>query len=235
MPFDWGIGGQVGEQDVQASPVNYITKDDLDAYIRGNEFRSVMKNQNSDLYTTGEWRDFPDFEVFTSTFPFSASAAANLGASPLKTSRYTRIGNTIICTFSVRFGGGAPSLPGSLCFNLPVEPLDAPQFGDFPTYGASVAEIYPIVIGDIFVYGGQFVDTQSVGWLRAVLRTDPVTGASLRPARFFIAKGFNGEVQEELFSNGILLGNEYSYGDLIFPGPGAIVTGRIMYEVSPSA
>lgn len=211
----------------------YITEDDLDAYVRSNQFRSVMRNQNSDLYSFGEWETFDDFEVYQSSFPFTTSSPMNIGSDALKSGRYARFGNTVIFTFAVRFGTGA-SLPiGAICFNLPVQPPVSPIFGEFPPYGAGTTEILPVVLGDIFVYGGQMIDAQAVGWLRAVLRTDPVTGAGLSPARFFIAKGFNGEVDDELWSNGILLGSAYSYGDLIFPGVGAIITGRLIYEVAP--
>jgi hypothetical protein len=225
------------QQDTQGSQnqPNYITADDLAAFVRSNQFRSIMRNQNADLYETGQWENFDGFEVFQSSFPFSSSSAVNAGTGATKSGRYTRIGDTVVFTFAVRFGSGFPGITGALCFNLPVQPPISPQFGEFPPFGAGTSEILPVVLGDIFVYGGLFNDAQAVGWLRAVLRTDPVTGASLNPARFFIAKGLNGEVDDELWSNGMLLGTASNYGDTIFPGDGSIITGRLVYEAAPPA
>lgn len=232
----WGLGQQPQPQQteqMQQGQPRYITEDDLNAYIRGNQFRSIMRNQNSDLYSFGEWIPFDEFEIYQSASPFTSSTPMNIGSGSLKSGRYARLGNTVVFTFAVRFGSGSSLPSGAICFNLPVQPPVSPLFGEFPPFGAGTTEILPVVLGDVFVYGGQMIDAQGVGWLRAVLRTDPVTGAGLSPARFFIAKGFNGEVQDELWSNGILLGSAYSYGDLVFPGDGAIITGRLVYEVAP--
>lgn len=232
----WGIGDQAPQSKDQRqpqTPSQYITEADLNAYVRSNQFRSIMRNQNADLYSFGEWQSFDDFDIYESSFPFTSSSPLNVGSNSLKSGRYARFGNTVIFTFAVRFGTGSSVPTGAICFNLPVQPPVSPVFGEFPSFGAGTSEILPVVLGDVFVYGGQFIDTQAVGWLRAVLRTDVVTGASLSPARFFIAKGFNGEVEEELFSNGILFGTSYYFGDLVFPGDGAIITGRLVYEVEP--
>ena len=109
---------QQGQQQYQgADQSNFITKDEFYSYVRSDSFRSVMKNQNSDLYKVGEWQKWsPVLRCDGDDLPLLDVGAQQLGS-------YTRIGNTVICSFSFHMTNynAASSGLGDLYVNLPVE------------------------------------------------------------------------------------------------------------------
>lgn len=171
-------GQQMQEQGQDQS--NFITKDEFYSYVRSDSFRSVMKNQNSDLYKVGEWQKWsPVLRCDGDRLPLLDVGAQQLGS-------YTRIGNTVMCTFSFHMThyNAASSGLGALYVELPVMSggvsLSSRLAGVSP-YQYVFAQSFQ---GTFFLQQWSNPTTPGrLAWGHAAIATDVDTGDTVSPTR----------------------------------------------------
>lgn len=239
MAFDWFPQQPAQQQSAQADQ-GYITRDELQSYIRSDSFRSVMRNQNSDLYEFGSWQDFTGFDIFTTTSPYTSFASAAIGSDGKKRARYTRIGETVIMTFTVSFGNNYTAPPDGrvYCINTPVQPADPDSFNVSNQW--FVDNNHQTFCGSVYVYGGASNDWEGpIAWIHPSVKVDPVTGGALSPGRIFFVYGQDTLDSNELYNNQwFFASGNYSPGGSgynTFPTSNSVITGLITYEASPTA
>lgn len=255
MAFNWysqpGAGGygQPAPHPQAAGGQQFITKEDLEAYVRSNSFRSVMKNQNSDLYEVGKWQEWSPRLIGSTADPI-------LGSSGYIRGRYTRIGDTVICNFGIRFSSGADSGDGYWSVTLPVVPNEPSiaSRSDLNPYGAN---IYDASYQGHF-FAQQWANTSSIPgrifWGYLAIRTDPATGDVQTPAQAGFIMGYlsgptggaigtsggaynpaSGEptLEKLTFQYSRQMSNTWPWY-LSTPTTNTIVTGNIVYEAKPT-
>lgn len=249
----WGLGQQPQPQQteqMQQGQPRYITEDDLNAYIRGNQFRSIMRNQNLDLYQFGKWEDWQPELLATVTNP-------TLGGSGRITGRYTRIGDTVICNFGVRFSSGATTGSGYWSITLPVTPNEPSiaSRSDLNPYGAN---IYDASYQGTF-FAQQWANTiipipGRIFWGHMAIATDPSTGDVNTPPRASFVMGYlsgplggaiggsgggynpaAGEptLEKLTFQYSRQVDNSWPWY-LGSPTVNSVITGNLVYEAKPS-
>lgn len=240
MAFSWypqqGQPGQSAAQPPQSSSGQpFLTMEDLEAYVRSNSFRSVMKNQNSDLYKFGEWSKFDQFELYQSVYPYTSFGTSNIGTSGKKSARYTRIGDTVIYKFTVKWSSGYAAGSGAYAINMPVQPANPEVFNDVSSW--FVDNKNQTFCGDVYVYGGSGIDTEGpIGWIHPSIQVDPATGNALSPGRIMFCFGeLNINSQEFYNDQWFFEPGNYAPGTNAFPTSNSVMTGQIIYEASPSA
>ncbi len=236
----WNPQTQQSQQQAQIPQAQdqprYITEDDLDAYVRSNQFRAVMKNQNSDLYTTGKWRAFDNFELLQSNFPYTTFGTSNIGTDGRKSARYTQIGDTVIYTFTVAWASGFVAGTGAYAINVPVQPATPDIFNNVSSW--FVDNKTQTFCGSVYVYGGDGIDNEGpIGWIHPSILIDPATGGAFSPGRIMFSFGDDDGGVSELFNDQLFFGpgGGYPYVTSAFPTVNSVMTGQIIYEASPSA
>lgn len=228
--------GQQGQEGQDQS--NFITKDEFYSYVRSDSFRSVMKNQNSDLYKFGEWVSYPQAGLFISnTYPYTTSYPVELGTDPTKFASYTQIGNTVVYKFYFKFGSSIPasSSGGNYLVDLPVQPQTATG------YRPAASSTYPEAqefCGHAFAYGGgtHFSTKGPVVSLLASVLIDYSTGTALSPGKIMftylspnISNYYGGNIYggQHYFSEG-----NYDPVNNYMPYPiqGSILSGQVTYQ-----
>ena len=230
---------QQGQQQMQGQDQsNFITKDEFYSYVRSDSFRSVMKNQNSDLYNFGEWVDYPQASLFSSaTYPYTSSSPVSLGTGATKSASYTQIGSTVIYKFYFKFGSSIPAHTGVYLVGLPVQPVTPSGYFDSPAYFSGNRQ--QEFCGHGYVYGGGSNSFPGpVAWLHAGIISDPSTGKSLSPGKLTFTFGMNqitsylGELYgdtgpgQDYFVQGVY----GTYGHNEYPVQGSVFSGQVTYQ-----
>lgn len=224
---------------------DFITRDEFYSYLRSDSFRSVMKNQNSDLYKFGEWQSWnPVLRLASDNLPY-------LSADATQTGGYTRIGNTVVCSFGFKFGAGNPASSGTGSMYVEL-PFNAAR----PSLPSSVAGTAP----NNYVYTQSFQGTfymqqwvsssipGSLAWGAAGIASDATTGQVTTPSRVEFWLGnlgylggsggaydpFNGEpIIDQLTFTGmrkVTTGWPWSGGT---PLSSSVISGQVIYEAVP--
>lgn len=242
--MDWGYNPQAGRPSSgQASTdmSQYVTRDEMMEYIRGNEFRSIMMNQNSDLYEFGKWTSFEPKLKASVTDP-------SMGTSGVATGRYTRIGNTVIYTFGFKFSSGADSGSGNWYTIAPVEAAK-PSIKSRGTLNPYTNDIYlQSFQGTFYLQQWSSSDASNPGrlaWGNCGIETDYNTGEVLKPTRISFHLGYlgylgtsggaynpsNGEpiIDQLTFKYARRVTNDWPWAGST-PTTSSILTGQIIYE-----
>lgn len=223
---------------------DYMTRDELFQYVRSDAFRSVMRNQNADLYEVGQWSDFGSFDLLTTSSPYTTFASAPIGTSGAKRARYTQIGNTVIYTFTVKFGSDFTPQSGLVyCINMPVAPASPSAFNNNPNW--YIDNNHQTFCGTVYVYGGNSLDFEGpIGWIHPSIKVDRSTGNAYQPGRIFFVYGANALSTtggNEFWNDQYFFGpGDYtppggSAGSNTFPTSNAVITGLITYESANSS
>jgi len=237
---------QQGQQQMQGQDQsNFMTKDEFYSYVRSDSFRSVMKNQNSDLYKVGEWQKWnPVLRCDGDDLPLLDVGAQQLGS-------YTRIGNTVMCTFSFHMThyNAASSGLGALYVELPVMAGTV----SLPSRLAGVSP-YQYVFAQSF-QGTFFLEQWSnpitpglLGWGHAAIATDVDTGDVVAPTRLEFWMGhfgylgssggsynpFNGEPIIDQLTFADMRKVEYSWPMQPSPTTSSVISGQVTYEAKPN-
>lgn len=242
-PYSWDgsapptqQGGAISPNQVGPAQSNYVTRDQLDDYIRGEAFRSIMKNQNADLYAPGKWRDFPEFTLYTAVAPwdkpvlseyYTGSTSTGTVNKPSSSCRWTRIGDTVFVNFSIQFGDGLGGTSGAFCINVPVLPTAAAAYGNATGYSQDVyARNF---IGDVYCFNGSGIDAKGpIGWLHPAFIPDTTNGAALSSGKVYFVYGQQMDTTDaELWEEQWLLGPDAAKS---FPNYRSVISGQLMYE-----
>lgn len=230
----------------QQATGDFVTREDLHSYVRSEAFRSVMKNQNSDLYQFGEWSSFTPELKATTTNPI-------LGAGSQVVGRYTRIGNTVICSFGFKFGNGGGANAGSGDWYVTL-PFPAAQ----PSLVSAVAGVSPYS----YVYAQSFQGTfylqqwsnstnpGRLAWGALAIETDKDTGEVVPPSRVSMYLGnlgflgtsggaYNPSAGEPIvdqltFKYARKVSNDWPW-DSGTPTTSSVISGQVTYEADPNA
>lgn len=243
---------QQGNQFESPPGQRYLTQDDLDAYIRSNSFRSVMKNQNSDLYEFGKWQEWTPELRATTTNPSLGSAGSIRG-------RFTRIGDTVICNFGVKFSPGASAGSGYWSITLPVVPNE-PSISSRSDANPYAANVYNAAYqGHFFMQ--QWSRTSSpvipgrIFWGYLAIDSDPATGDVRTPPTAAFVMGYlsDGTIGGAIGGSGggynpaagepTLEKLTYQFSRQVdnswpwylgTPTTNSVITGNLIYEAKPS-
>lgn len=242
---------QIISQTDNALGAKYVTKDDLDAYIRSNSFRSIMQNQNADLYEFGKWQEWEPDLLATVTKP-------SLGDAGYIRGRYTRIGDTVICNFGIKFSPNASAGSGYWSVTLPVVP-NKPSISSRSDLNPYAANIYDASYQGTF-FAQQWSRTADpvipgrIFWGSLAIATDPATGdVKTPPTAGFIMGYLSGPVGGAIGGSGggyNPAAGEPTLEKLTFqysrqvdnswpwylntPTTNTVITGNLVYEAKPS-
>jgi len=230
--------GQPGQEGQDQS--NFITKDEFYSYVRSDSFRSVMKNQNSDLYKFGEWVSYPQASLFISnTYPYTTSYPVELGTDPAKFASYTQIGNTVIYRFYFKFGSSIPATitgGGNYLVDLPVQPQTATGYRPAASYTYPDAQEF---CGTAYAYGGgthHSTEGPIISLLPSIL-IDYSTGTALSPGKVIFtylslatSDYFSPAVysRQNYFAEGNYDPNPTNY--MPYPIQGSVLSGQVTYQ-----
>ena len=246
MAFDW-FPQQQPVQAGQQQDMGFVTRDELQSYIRSDAFRSVMKNQNADLYDFGKWTDYkPEIHAEFPPLSGSTSVDPSVGTTGVSSGRYTRIGDTVICDFLIRFGSGMDPGQGSYYVTGPVLAdsrslsTQSKSIYNFPYPQAFQGRFYAQGWDNVTAWPGNMM------WGDIAIDSDPSTGKSYNPTKFLMVIGSDPTtvVNADPFANyqfPALFWDQWRLGyNAVWtnstgqPKEGSILTGRVMYEASPS-
>ena len=231
-----------GQQTQGQDQSNFITKDEFYSYVRSDSFRSVMKNQNSDLYDFGKWQDYiPQMKAYGGV----PNVDPVLGTNSVTRGRYTRIGNTVICDFYIKFGSGMSPGNGQYYITGPektatksITTTTQLPFTDFAEPQAYQGHFYAS-------QGSVQPGWQTRFWGHVAIGADPSTGEAYNPTRFLMLIGDTqrdvvngtpwGSHQQDIYVSSWPVGYnglwETASGT---PIEGTCFTGRVTYEAEPN-
>lgn len=233
-------------QQQQAAQGDFVTRDEFYSYLRSDTFRSVMKNQNADLYKFGEWKDWsPILRADGDDLPL-------LGPDSIQVGRYTRIGNTVVCNFAFKFGVGNPasSGTGSMYVLLP-EDAAAPSIPS-AVAGTPGNEYVCTQMFQGTFFMQQWYATSHPGyfaWGSAGIASDETTGEVKPPGKVEFWLGnlgylggsggsydpFNGEpiIDQLTFEFGRKVSNDWPW-KAGAPRSSTVISGQVTYEATPN-
>lgn len=225
---------------------DFVTRDEFYSYLRSDTFRSLMKNQNADLYKFGEWQDWsPVLRCDGDNLPL-------LGTDSKQVGRYTRIGNTVVCNFAFKFGVGNPASSGTGSMYV-LLPEDAAA----PSITSAAAGIAPNNYVYTQMFQGTFFMQQWYGtsvpgyiaWGATGISCDPTTGAVAAPGKieFWLGNlgylGGSGGAYDPFNGEPIIDQLTFEYARKVSynwpwktgtPTSSTVISGQVTYEATPN-